>query len=83
MYFAFQVTDAIQCDVLINCVTFTPPTFPLLRGKGSHVESQVLTREYFLFVYFVFDVLDSDNTILHFKLFEMAFYCVVLKLQCG
>lgn len=30
-----------------DCVTFTPPTFPLLRGKGSHVENQVLTTDYF------------------------------------
>lgn len=29
-----------------DCVTFTPPTFPLLRGKGSHVENQVLTTDY-------------------------------------
>ena len=51
------------CD---DCVTFTPPTFPLLRGKGSYVENQVLTTEYFLVIYFVFDLLNSDNTILHF-----------------
>ena len=66
MYFAFQVTDAIQCDVLMIAWHSHPRLSLFLRDKGSHVENQVVKAEYFLVICFVFDVLNSDNTILHF-----------------